>query len=460
MPVDVDGDGKADGVFTPFKFRQPMASSAQKSQRSLFLRRTRQGAYPMPRFVRNLADEFGDAEKVEEQVQSPRQIDFSPQVEEVPLPTMNSRKRSRTVMAPVAVTSSVNYKSVNRVITLAGREFWQDVVSNGTTNLFSASGRLLRPTDSELFSWLAPIAAKFEEFKFSKLRFIYEPQCPSTEPGQVGLYFDGDPTHVPPANWNNLINTGANTHGAVWSKQILDVPSWLFASRSSYYTICEFGDVNNTKANSVVPTDPIEYYPGVFGFASEGCGAAKVLGKIYLEYQVSLKTQNVDGFNQTSVKGAVLSAETAANSGTGYFEKLSAFPAGTPSTPIGSGTVYASIRAGSGYFEYTKVDNYLLAKQSFDVLLAVRVTGAAPQTVSFKYAPLPDAGVAPTFVAMTDATPVKVKAIADNMLPANDYTGLYQLSFKPNYLFQIVVTGAAPTYFHWTMAPFVYPIAT
>jgi len=271
-------------------------------------------------------------------------------------------KRSRKESAPVATTSSVNFEAANRRITLSGREFVTTLYSASTTAVlnsqFTSTQALLRPTDFTLFSWLAGIAQKFEEFKFHKVQFVYEPQCPTTTPGSVALWFDEDPTHTAPANWNSMINTGANVHGAPWAKHVFVVPSHMFAGRRKYYTRSEFGDLAQQQANVptvftnfATATDPFEYYAGLYGFASQDCALPSPalsngvpLGKIYLDYSLTLMTQNTDNWTQTSlVNKNQLSTQIADNSGSGAFFT---FPTGSTALAItqgGAGDYYRNL---------------------------------------------------------------------------------------------------------------------
>lgn len=373
---------------------------------------------------------------------------------------MNSKKRSRQLFAPVSTTSSVNFNTVNRVITLSGREYISDVVSSGTASAFSTFSKLLRPTDGDLFSWLAPIARKFEEFKFSSLRFVYEPQIPSTTAGQVGLYFDGDPTHLPPANWNNFINTGANAHGAVWAKHMLTVPAWLYSSRLSYYTTAEFPDAATGIATAPRPTDPLEYFPGLFGWCTEGLGANTLCGKVYLEYTLSLKTQNVDGYNITASTGALISTEAAVNSGAGWMYKLSNFPAGAPSFPFGNYSAATpptvAVDAGTRYFQPVTIAGSVYQKvlQNCNLLVVVRATSAAALTVKPQVAPMPSTAIAPTFGDMTAANMLVIK---DNEPAAQDRCMAFQVQLVSGQLFAIHADQIL-TYFHLLCAPWAFAI--
>jgi len=384
---------------------------------------------------------------------------------------MNSLKRARYISAPVATTSTVNYKTVNRVITISGREFIQDAVASAIAagSLFSATSRLLRPTDSQIFSWLAGIARKFEEFKFLSLKFIYEPQVSSTTAGQVGMYFDGDPTHLAPANWNNFINTGANSHGAVWARQMFVVPKWLYASRSSYYTLSEFGDTNQqVGVPNNQPSDPMEYYPGLFGVVHEGIpsGVAPgqvTLGKVYLEYTVQLKTQNVDGVNITNTIGNVIGTEEAVNSGTGYFRKMvTPFP-GAGAYIFGGPIVYNREQAGNAYFRRITLNGVIheQAVQDLNLMYVTRCTGAGPVTVT-PQGSIVNNGVVVGYAALNDTTTYTtnggfVKPIDADELPANDVTFAFQIRLQSGMLFR-VLTDTAVLYCHHIFSPWAYPI--
>lgn len=371
-------------------------------------------------------------------------------------------KRSRQMAVPVATTSSVNFETAQRSIMLSGREFFADVKAAATTagSVYSTVSQLLRPTDSDLFSWLCGIAKKFEEFKFTRLRFIYEPQCPSTTSGSVALFFDGDPTHIAPGNWNNLINTGANTHGAPWAKHVLDVPPHLFSSRRSYYTLAEFAD-SNASSTTVTPTDPLEYFPGIFGYATEGVTAAAAatisVGKVYLEYSVALRTQNTEGYNVTSLTNTVRSGEIADNSGIGQYFKLTSFPIANGFL-FGGTPIKTSVKAGSEYFKVNSVTGTWTAVQNINVLCTLRMTSAGNIDTTFgvdlKWAltlpgsttALTGAALAPYIIQGDDVTP-----------SGTDVSVQYMLNIPKNSLISLT-TVEVPVFFHMYLCPFTFQL--
>lgn len=227
-------------------------------------------------------------------------------------------KRTRYVSAPVAVSSSVEQTTGQKSITLRGREFVTDVTvvfpgtGDGQSSLYTVNSTRISPTDSNLFSWLTAIAEKFEEYKLYGLAFTYEPQCTTNTTGCVGVYFDPDPTNTPPTTWQTFTNTGANCHGAAWAKHQLIVPRRYYADRKQYYVPDQYADANAQvsqarNTTSLVPIDPLEYYPGNVGVCSVGVlgtgGQYLTLGKLYLDYVITFQKATIDTVPRNAVAG-------------------------------------------------------------------------------------------------------------------------------------------------------------
>lgn len=302
--------------------------------------------------------------------------------------------------APVASSSSVRFEAAQRVIQLVGREYVTLVSAavpiNGSS-VYNTTSALLRPTDTRLFSWMSGIAEKFEKFKFNKLCFTYEPQCPTSTSGSVAMWFDPDPTHTVPSTWGAMINTGVNSHGAPWTGHKLDIPPRICSSRAEYYTKSEFPDANLANAKMVgyaptVGTDPMEYFAGLYGFATQDIGPGGVqavqypVGKVYLDYSITLAVQATDHWNITSLeKFKAISAEPAANSGTGLVVRgFAPFPAASTVQYLlghkpGTGTPgTAAIRfAGSQYFNINPATSICTVLNDIDVSLNTGTTSSA-----------------------------------------------------------------------------------
>ena len=144
------------------------------------------------------------------------------------------------------------------------------------------------------------------------LAFTYEPQCTTNTTGCVGVYFDPDPTNTPPTTWQTFTNTGANCHGAAWAKHQLIVPRRYYADRKQYYVPDQYADANAQvsqarNTTSLVPIDPLEYYPGNVGVCSVGVlgtgGQYLTLGKLYLDYVITFQKATIDTVPRNAVAG-------------------------------------------------------------------------------------------------------------------------------------------------------------
>lgn len=316
------------------------------------------------------------------------------------LGTSMSFKRSRTVKAPVASSSTVRFEAAQRVIQLVGREYVTlvsaAVPANGSS-VYNTTSQLLRPTDTRLFSWMSGIAEKFEKYKFTKLCFTYEPQCPTSTSGSVAMWFDPDPTHTVPSTWGSMINTGVNSHGAPWTGHKLDIPARVSSSRREYYTKSEFPDANAANSKlvgyaSATPTDPMEYFAGIYGFATQDIGpggAAAVqypVGKVYLDYAIILQVQAVDHWNLTSmVKFLPISAEPAANSGTGLILKqIAPFPAASAmqyllgfNPLVGVAQTLSYSQGGCQYFNFNHGNKIVTVLNDVDLAVSAGISASA-----------------------------------------------------------------------------------
>jgi len=106
--------------------------------------------------------------------------------------------------------------------------------------------------------------------------------------------------------------------------------------------------------------------------------AAVVLGKIYVEYSIALKSQNVDGYNVTPVtRDRFLSTEIACNSGSGMYMVGTTHPA-VAETFLFGGTAANQITstiAGDDYFVRT-IGSQWIAKQDLELLVSVKLASA------------------------------------------------------------------------------------
>lgn len=100
---------------------------------------------------------------------------------------------------PVATVAKIRAQSpkistVGNVVTISGREMIQSVnttmAASYVTGIQMATP--VNPGSFNLFPSLGEIASGFEQYRFTKLKFMYEGTCPTTLGGQVVLTWDPD----------------------------------------------------------------------------------------------------------------------------------------------------------------------------------------------------------------------------------------------------------------------------
>jgi hypothetical protein len=327
------------------------------------------------------------------------QNEFAEPAELLPAGPMAFRtKRVRNYAAPVALGASTSYSKKNANFSFSGREYIKDLIP--VSKVFNSERIILRPTDSQLFSWLCGIAAKFEKYKFTYLALHYEAQISAQASGVVGLFFDPDPTDAKPCDWNTFVSTGVNVHGTSWGSHHLVIPPSLFSRKLQ--TSSEFPDAYLAPPLS---QDPHEYFSGQIGWVSHGIDrdsdgkadenadvAGMPIGKLYLDYHLVLETRCMDSDPRTNLLADPLlktvSASVARNSGSGMYMRLNTFPAvSTIQIPFGNGanlqvhhpTSAGFVCTGSQYFN--TYGGVWVARQNLHLYYSVHYTIAGAETI-------------------------------------------------------------------------------
>lgn len=186
-------------------------------------------------------------------------------------------------MAPVASSTSVGQGQGRQGIIVRGRDHviavkFESIYEEKTQSWSvpkTSTQTVLNPANVSMFPWMSKMAKLFQTYKFLDLKFVYEPQCPSSMAGLAAMWYDPDPTNLTldkeALDMADLTQRGVSVHGAVWAKHMLSVPQSLCASRNEYYIRETYPSINivanlgdGTKG---VPFrfDPLEYFPGLFG---------------------------------------------------------------------------------------------------------------------------------------------------------------------------------------------------
>jgi len=74
----------------------------------------------------------------------------------------------------------------------------------------------INPADGATFPWLSNVASRFEKYKFKSLTFSYQPTCPTTTAGGIGLAIVYDAADDIPNNRTELFNAESCVRAAVY----------------------------------------------------------------------------------------------------------------------------------------------------------------------------------------------------------------------------------------------------
>jgi len=102
--------------------------------------------------------------------------------------------------APMSAPVAMGYKFVqqNKMKSVTVRHCEQVDEISGSSSAFLMSYSLsLNPGLSTLFPWLSAVAVNYEEYKFNKLKFVFEPYVSSATAGYIAMNCDYDATDVP-----------------------------------------------------------------------------------------------------------------------------------------------------------------------------------------------------------------------------------------------------------------------
>jgi hypothetical protein len=168
----------------------------------------------------------------------------------------------------------------------------EPLVSVVAGSSFDVHGLKVNPGNAGLCQWLHKIALCFEEYKFTKLEFIYSPTVPSTKTGAAFTAFAHDVTAADPINLTDALNYEGAVQSAVWKSFSINIKpgaAWRFVLN---------GDVP-------VGQDPRAYHCGklfygvddlnLFGEFQED----DLIGRLFLRYEVHFRNES-GAYNYTS----------------------------------------------------------------------------------------------------------------------------------------------------------------
>lgn len=173
------------------------------------------------------------------------------------------------------------------------REYIQEIAGSV---LFSASQFSVNPGLSSMFAWLAGQALFYQQYRFKRLRFLYETEKGSSTNGKVMFAFQQDATDPVPTNKQELLENEFKAGGSPWQEFCLSVPMNKQNFALGLLRFIRGGDLS---AN----LDQKTYDIGQLIVAVQGMADATVVGELYVEYEVELMTP----IQSTAVLTAALS---------------------------------------------------------------------------------------------------------------------------------------------------------
>lgn len=220
-----------------------------------------------------------------------------------------------SVSAPVA-SSRMQRTSKPKMTTMKNgdcrishREYITDIVAGaGSPSAFAVQALSVNPGQVGTFQWLSRIAANYESYKFSRLKFDYATEAPSSLGGTLVLALDYDAEDAAPVSKQQAMSYRSSVRSAPWAP-------------CQHTSLGE--DLSKSKTNFVRPgaqpagTDIKTYDIGNLFIISQGVTTASAaLGELWVEYDVLLMTPVFEnGGQQVAVGGSLYTqqATSAAN---------------------------------------------------------------------------------------------------------------------------------------------------
>lgn len=163
------------------------------------------------------------------------------------------------------------------------REYIGEInASTGSPSAFASGSFVINPAQSASFPWLSTIAARYESYRFEKLRFCYETEAPSSLGGSLVMTVDYDASDPAPLSKQQAMAYRGAVRSAPWEECSHTSTPEDLRKRQSYF--CRPGAV---PANADVKL----YDTGnLFVCTQNVSTASAVCGELYVEYSVILMT--------------------------------------------------------------------------------------------------------------------------------------------------------------------------
>ncbi|AAB02619.1 coat protein [Cardamine chlorotic fleck virus] len=194
---------------------------------------------------------------------------------------MRVTKQPTPKVVRVSAPAAVSYREVTGAprVTTAGKVLTHTASELITTLKKNTSlepkyvEAIVNPSRVGTFNQLPDIAASYEKYKFTSLRFRYSSTCPTSTGGKVALAFERDAANPLPDNLTAFYNLEGNTSSNPRDSFVLTVPcdnvARFVADGGSDPKLVDFGKL-------------------LAASYGQGEGDANGLGEIHIEYTVQL----------------------------------------------------------------------------------------------------------------------------------------------------------------------------
>lgn len=263
------------------------------------------------------------------------------------MPKSRPKQRSRVVSTPAARTMVVrngqpNISTRGAVTIIRHREYVGTVSGHATVPVIVS--HKIQPG---FFTWLGPIAALFESYKFTKLDYIYGPAVGTTTAGLISMGYDFDALDVAPDTIEDLFSYAGSVTQPVWKE------ARASASTSNANKMVK---ERYTRTSIIAGSDLKTYDVGNFVVAS--VGYTGVVGRLFVEYVIELRTPQIQHPSEKVLDAYILESSSSV------------------AVPITTGAPrHGELVTDVGVLDTSKAILYILPNQ--DILATVRCTGSS-----------------------------------------------------------------------------------
>lgn len=223
--------------------------------------------------------------------------------------TRKSSARSRmnpqaVVRRDIPLAQSFSTRSVgprfqsgrNGTTLISHREFVKTLEPSDSADKYESY--LINPANKDLFPWLGTMAENWERTRFTRLSMHYVPNCAMTFAGDMGMMIDYDPKDPDADSYGEFTNSKGAVTSAFVSPVVLQADvSMMDVKNKGFYL--------NT--GSPQTEDLGEYYPGKFQIYMSKAATPTVVGRLFVEYEVEMKTPQ--GHKDSALTNFVLTGE-------------------------------------------------------------------------------------------------------------------------------------------------------